>query len=250
MKNIEIKFPMLSNEKNFLERTSFINDKNRLFISGGYSDLTKKNSNQFLYYEDGFENIRILPELNEARCNHSMIVHEDILYILGGLNTNTIEVFDIENFKLESRINEGFEEVENPILFIKNNWLYSFFGKKSGKNINFVQRVNLKAKNFKWEKFFYKLEDNDLDLNFTNAACIPFGNDEVLFLGGKFENEALSKNVICFNFETKCFKNTKIKMNSAYNFNNSSFVKFNNGVFVAFADNEKEALIRINLDLL
>jgi hypothetical protein len=250
MKSIEIKFPMLSNEKKFLEKTSFINHNNRVFISGGYSELMKKNSNQFLYYEDDFENIKILPELNEARCNHSMIVHEDIIYILGGLNTNTMEIFDIENFKLESRINEGFEEVENPILFIKNNWLYSFFGKKNGKNVSFVQRVNLKAKNSKWEKFFYKLEDKDIDMNFTNAACIPFGNNEVFFMGGKYENETLTKNVISFNFESKSFKNTKIKMNNAYDFNNSSFVKFNNGIFAAFAEKEKEALIRINIDLI
>ena len=37
-------------------------------------------------------------------------------------------------------------------------------------------------------------------------------------------------------------------MNEDFCFNNSSFVKFDNGIYAAFSENEKEAIIRINID--
>ena len=88
-----------------------------------------------------------------------------------------------------------------------------------------------------------------MNLNLTNAGCIPFEDNEVFLFGGKYEDGSLTKNVICFNFDTKSFKNTKIEMDEAYSFNNSSFVNFDNRVCAAFAENKKEALIRINIDL-
>lgn len=248
MKNIEVNFPSLSNDKIFLEESSYLNFNNKIFISGGFSETANSSSKAFFLYEDELKSIRILPDLIEARKNHSMIIHDEFIYIIGGLGTNSMEIFDIENSKIENKITQGFNEVENPILFIHNNWLYSFFGKKNGKNLNIIQRLNLKAKNSKWEKFFYKNEDSDLSMNFTNAACVPHGSNEIFFFGGKMENGNLLKSVICFNFETKSFKNTKINLNEAYCFNNSSLVDFENGTFGAFAENEREAFIRINID--
>lgn len=248
MKVMEIKFPFISNFGCFLENSSFLNIKGKLYISGGSSSTTPGSSSQLLLYDQSSDSIKILADLSEARKNHSMIHHNSLIYIVGGESTKTIEIYDIENKNLKAKDYNSYEAVDNPILYVHKNFLYSFFGKKNGKFVDFLQRVNLNTANLKWEKVPFKLENKYMNIKLTNSAIIPFGDNEIFFFGGKNE-KGITKEVISFDFENKEFKNTDIVLDEAHYFNNSQFNKIASNVYSTFSTNEKENLIKVTVDL-
>lgn len=248
MKVMEIKFPIISNFNCFLENSSFLNIKGKIYISGGSSSATPEPSSQFLLYDQSSDSLKILADLKEARFNHSMIQHNNLIYIVGGENTNTMEIYDTENKTLKTKEYDDYEAVDNPILFVHRYFLYSFFGKKNGKFVDFVQRVNLNTAHLKWEKVPYKLENKDMKIKLTNSAIIPFGDNEIFFFGGKTE-KGITKEVISFDFVSKEFKTTDIVLDGAHFFNNSQFNKDASNVYSSFSSNEKENFIKVTVDL-
>jgi len=248
MKVMEIKFPIISNFNCFLENSSFLNIKGKIYISGGSSSATPEPSSQFLLYDQSSVSLKILADLKEARYNHSMIQHNNLIYIVGGENTNTMEIYDTENKTLKTKEYDDYEAVDNPILFVHRYFLYSFFGKKNGKFVDFVQRVNFKTTNLKWEKVPYKLDNKYMKIKLTNSAIIPFGENEIFFFGGKSE-KGITREVISFDFESKEFKTTDIVLDGAHFFNNSQFNKVAGNVYSSFSSNEKENFIKVTVDL-
>ena len=248
MKVMEIKFPLISNLGCFLENSSFLNINGKIYISGGSSALTPGASSQFHFYDQSCDSIKLLSDLSEARQNHSMIHYNNLIYILGGESTKTMEIYDLENKTLKAKEYNAYEAVDNPILHVYKNFLYSFFGKKNGKFVDFVQRVNLNTAHLKWEKVPYKLENKNLNTKFTNSAIIPFGDHEIFFFGGKTE-KGIIREVISFDFEGKEFKSTDIVLDEAHYFQNSQFKKIANNVYASFPSNEKENLIKVTVEL-
>lgn len=248
MKVIEIQFPSISNINCFLENSSFLNINGKIYISGGSIPTNNKDSTQFFYYDELTNSIKLLADLQEARSNHSMIHNNNHIYIVGGESTNTLEIFDIENKCFKSREYNNYEAVDNPILYVYKNFLYSFFGKKNGRFVDFVQRVNLNTANMRWEKVPYKLENKNMNINLTNSAIIPFGDSEIFFFGGKTER-GITRKVISFDFESKEFQTTDILLDEAHFFNNSQFNKIASNVYSSFSSHEKENLIKITIEL-
>lgn len=248
MSVIIVKFPLISNFSCFLENSSFLNLNGKIYISGGSSLLTPGPSSQFLSYDQSSNSVKLLADLNEARYNHSMIHYNNSIYILGGESIKNMEIYDVETKTLKAIENNSYEAVDNPILYVHKDFLYSFFGKKQGKFVDYVQRVNLQSVNLKWEKVPYKLENKNVNIKLTNSAIIPFGDKEIFFFGGKTEN-AISKEVISFNFESKEFKTTDIVLDEAHYFNNSQFNKIASNVYASFSSNERENFIKVTVDL-
>jgi len=248
MKIFEINFPILSNNKIFLEDSSFLNINGKLYICGGSLPNSNTSSNQFLIYDPQSDKMKIIKDLNETRRNHSMIYHEDKIYIVGGETCKTTEILETINKTFDSKINNKYEPVDNPILYIHKNFLYSFFGKKNGKFIEFVQRANLNTDKMIWEKIAFKLEDEKINLKLTNSAIIPFGESEIFFFGGINEN-GITNEVLSFDFNDKQFKSTDIVLDEAHFFNNSQFDIISQNVYSSFSSNEKENLIKVTVDL-
>jgi len=248
LKMMQIKFPFMSSNDLFLENSSFLNIKGKLYVSGGSYSATPGPSSQFLLYDQTSDSIKILMDLREARDNHSMILNKNNIYIVGGESTNSMEIYDLENKTIKAQEYISYEAVDNPILYVHKNFLYSFFGMKNGKFVDFVQRVNLNAANLKWEKVPYKLENKNLNIKLSNSATIPFGENEIFFFGGKTE-KGITKEVISYDFENKEFRLTDILLNEAHYFNNAQLNKISSNVYCIFSSNEKENLIKFTVGL-
>ena len=81
--------------------------------------------------------------LHESRANHLMFAYNKHIYIVGGEASKTTEVFDINGSKLICKENINYESVDNPIHWVHEDFLYSFFVKKNVKFVDFLQRINM-----------------------------------------------------------------------------------------------------------
>lgn len=244
VKKFLVKFPMLKTEKFFLKGCSWVNANGKLYVCGGmHKDSTL--SNEFFFYDHNENSIKLLKELNQHRANHSMIFYDNLIYIVGGENSSTTEIYDVVNNTLLKKDNINFEQVDNPILWIHNGYLYSFFGIKAGKSVSFVQRSNLKLDNLKWEKVTFK-KSADVQCNIYGSGIIPCGNSEIYFFGGKNENTVTNQSII-FNFETKEFSDAGVPLEQGQYFKDSRFIILGNQIFGQFSLTEYDNFLKINV---
>ena len=210
--------------------TAYCNAKNCLYFSGGEKeqsyeveeksaqynefisiDLTKLSSNN-----DKLE-INQLPNLNVPRTWHSMIfVPNKYIFIVGGSNTKTVELYDMEEKKLtkDSELNE--ERCEATLCLVNNIYLYAFYGFFLHKDYNnSIERCNLLKEERKWENI-YAVEKSALRFKPSFFAISYFKND-LLLIGGndageeerydylyKLENEEDKKDeILDYKFESK-----------------------------------------------
>jgi len=210
--------------------TAYCNAKNCLYFSGGEKeqsyeveekstqynefisiDLTKLSSNN-----DKLE-INQLPNLNVPRTWHSMIfVPNKYIFIVGGSNTKTVELYDMEEKKLtkDSQLNE--ERCEATLCLVNNVYLYAFYGFFLHKDYNnSIERCNLLKEERKWEDI-YAVEKSALRFKPSFFAISYFKND-LLLIGGndageeerydylyKLENEEDKKDeILDYKFESK-----------------------------------------------
>ena len=210
--------------------TAYCNAKNCLYFSGGEKeqsyeveeksaqynefisiDLTKLSSNN-----DKLE-INQLPNLNVPRTWHSMIfVPNKYIFIVGGSNTKTVELYDMEEKKLtkDSELNE--ERCEATLCLVNNIYLYAFYGFFLHKDYNnSIERCNLLKEERKWEDI-YAVEKSAIRFKPSFFAISYFKND-LLLIGGndageeerydylyKLENEEDKKDeILDYKFESK-----------------------------------------------
>lgn len=244
VKKYAINFPILKFEKNFLKGCSWVNAHGKLYISGGFlSDGSL--SNEFLVYDNSDHTITLLGNLNENRANHSMFFYDKNIYIMGGQNTFTTEVFNIQSNTINSKQNLNYESVDNPIIWIHAGYIYSFFGKRQGDYVDFVQRANLKLDVLKWEKIDYNKAE-DIDCNLIGCGIIPCGNTEIYFFGGKNERGPTNQSII-FNFETKQFSDAAVPLEQGQFFKDNRFIELGNQTFGQFSLTEYDNFLKINV---
>ena len=210
--------------------TAYCNAKNCLYFSGGEKeqsyeveeksaqynefisiDLTKLSSNK-----DKLE-INQLPNLNVPRTWHSMIfVPNKYIFIVGGSNTKSVELYDMEEKKLtkDSELNE--ERCEATLCLVNNIYLYAFYGFFLHKDYNnSIERCNLLKEERKWEDI-YAVEKSALRFKPSFFAISYFKNDLILIGGNdageeerydylyKLENEEDKKDeILDYKFESK-----------------------------------------------
>ena len=186
-------YPILNNINNF---TAYCNAKGLLYFSGGESEITNDLDKTSLKYNDFFAldlttltndklEINELPNLNEPRTWHSMIyVPNKYIFIVGGSNTKSVELYDIEQKKLtkDSELNEI--RCECTLCLVNNMYLYAFFGFVLHQEYNnAIERCNLLKEKRKWEYVNYeKSEGFDLNLSFFGISYIK--DNELLLIGG------------------------------------------------------------------
>jgi hypothetical protein len=178
--------------------TACCNAQNCLYFSGGEKEQPYEVEEISEKYDEFYcldlsqlnrnENKLVLNELNklnEPRTWHSMIyVPNKYIFIVGGSNTKSVELYDIEEKKLtkDSELNEI--RCECTLCLVNNMYLYAFFGFVLHQEYNnTIERCNLLKENRKWEYVNYDISQGlDLKLSFFGINYLK--DNELLLIGG------------------------------------------------------------------
>ena len=184
--------------------TAYCNAKNCLYFSGGEKEMSYENEEISEKYDEFFcldlaelknnENQLILNQigkLNEPRTWHSMIyVPNKYIFIVGGSNTKSVELYDIEQKKLtkDSELNEI--RCECTLCLVNNMYLYAFCGFIPQKDYNnSIERCNLFKENRSWEKID-TIERCKIKFNPSFFAISYYQNNDLILIGGNDQGEA------------------------------------------------------------
>ena len=182
--------------------TAFCNAKGCLYFSGGENeqtyddpDKTVAKYNDFFYIDlrelnenDNKIMIRELPNLNEPRTWNSMIyVPKKYIFIVGGSNTKSVELYNMETKTLtkDSELNENRSECS--LCLVNNTYLYAFYGFVIHQEYNkTIEKCNLLREERKWEYVEYKNTISNSETNFKLSffGISYFNNNEILLIGG------------------------------------------------------------------
>ena len=210
-RTVPLKFPENFGFNSFFLDCAHCNcTKNKcLYVTGGIDSTSEqRKSNVLLCIDikkpDEFKIIK-KASMNFARCAHTMISDNNkYIYAVGGENTNSVERYDIENDIWETLPNMISKRMY-PILYIKNEYLYAFFGKyKSGEYPCSIERLNISSisglSNPCWEMIMFS-NQKDIDLRYYGCALHEI-DGLLYFFGGKC-NEKSSNKILFYNFEQK-----------------------------------------------
>jgi hypothetical protein len=182
--------------------SSFCSAKGVFYISGGeneeqvdikksteeYCDFVSINMNKINSYNLYLET---LPDLVVKRTWHSMIfVPKQYIFIVGGLNTKTVEIYDIDKNEiyLDSELKE--RRCEPTMCLVNNIYLYAFCGFSPFHDfIDNIERCNLLKKKREWEYIEYS---NKLNPSFFGVSY--FKDNEILLISSKDNLDDNNKN--------------------------------------------------------
>ena len=175
--------------------TAYCNAKSKLYFSGGENEQTYDPDKTVAKYNDFFyidlneiksnpEKISIseLQNLNESRTWHSMIfVPNNYIFIVGGSNTKTVELFNMENqeLKIDSELNET--RGECTLCLVNDTFLYAFCGFLLHQEYNSsIEKCNLRKEKRTWEYVEYNTNGIIFKPSFFGVSY--FKDDQILLL--------------------------------------------------------------------
>ena len=224
-KNLE--FPPQMGLSQFLANSAWVNYNNHLYVSGGVY-----GSNSFILYNPIKSRFTRHTDSLFSHEEHSLIANGQYVFLVGGFNNKT-ERYNIKEKKFESLGELKFIQ-KRPILFIYNNYLYSFFGMdENNQIIDKVQRRNIKNLKGKWEEVAINNEKN-IDVKMYGAGIIKISEDVIYFLGGK-GNEGLRQTCIEFNFKNMSLNNTPYNLEDKAYFKEGVLMRLNENSYGNFS---------------
>lgn len=228
----------------FLSSSGKVNTSKGIYISGGL-DALNKESNLFFFLNPVTNELLRYHNLLSAKHNHSLIYYNGFIYSVGGFDSNTAEKYDIKENKWVSLPNMLISERQKPMLYIKDSWLYAFFGYDQNGFISSIERINIKSVKSRWENVLYS-NPSKLDLNFYGAGIINSGS-HIFFLGGKSKDSTLNS-ILLFNFENNTFEvNESLSLNDYCYFDESMFVSIDNDQYILM-NKENDEILNINFN--
>jgi hypothetical protein len=220
--------------KVFPEKCAWFNKDNKLYISGGY--VNGQISEQFLRYDPIRNSIERLHDLPEKRHSHTMIIDDkNNLYVVGG-NLTSISKYSIEKEKW-SKIN-GVLTINrfHPILYIRGNVLYVFFGNNMFDSyVNSVEKGNLIGNND-----FTVIKNANYNLAYS--TIIPGDKDSIFIIGGKGD----VKESIKYNFSTNEFSSSPFILSESASFHQTIMPKLGDGIFGYFSLDDGFSFIKLS----
>ena len=183
--------------------SAYCNAKGFLYFSGGEKELaydleetpTRYNEFYCIDLEELNKNtdklvINQLNNLIEERTWHSMIyVPNKYIFIVGGSNTKSVELYDMEEKKLtkDSELNEL--RCECTLCLVNNMYLYAFCGFLLHQDYNnSIERCNLFKENRNWE-YINSVENCKFKFNPSFFGISYFQNNDLLLIGGNDTSE-------------------------------------------------------------
>jgi hypothetical protein len=242
-KNTETKdldFPNLLGIKSFLKDCSWVNYNNKLYILGG-EDRGKKSC-LFIEY-DGIKNsFKRLPESKLPHTHHSLLAFENSIYCIGGKDMEC-EKYDFDTNTWTNLPKLNFVQ-ENPVLYVHNNILYSFFGNdENGKKSDNIQKLNIKNPKSKWLNVVYNR--NGLNLKMSGCGIIKINENCIYFFGGKTE-DGISKDAIEFDFSSMRANKTKCQLGQSAFFKDSLMLKVSGDQYVNYSMDKENPIILVS----
>ena len=242
-KNTETKdldFPNLLGIKSFLKDCSWVNYNNKLYILGG-EDRGKKSC-LFIEY-DGIKNsFKRLPESKLPHTHHSLLAFENSIYCIGGKDMEC-EKYDFDTNTWTNLPKLNFVQ-ENPVLYVHNNILYSFFGNdENGKKSDNIQKLNIKNPKSKWLSVVYNR--NGLNLKMSGCGIIKINENCIYFFGGKTE-DSISKDAIEFDFSSMRANKTKCQLGQSAFFKDSLMLKVSDDQYVNYSMDKENPIILVS----
>ena len=193
-------YPELNTLNSF---TAYCNAKNCLYFSGGEKEQPYEKEDNSLPYDEFIcidltelstnKNKLVINKLNNLinpRTWHSMIfVPNKYIFIVGGSNTKSVELYDIEEKKLteDSELNEI--RCECTLCLVNNTYLYAFYGFLLHQDYNnSIERCNLLKEERKWENINV-IENCAVKFKPSFFAISYFLKDNLLLIGGNDTGE-------------------------------------------------------------
>ena len=193
-------YPELNTLNSF---TAYCNARNCLYFSGGEKEQPYEKEDNSLPYDEFIcidltelstnKNKLVINKLNNLinpRTWHSMIfVPNKYIFIVGGSNTKSVELYDIEEKKLteDSELNEI--RCECTLCLVNNTYLYAFYGFLLHQDYNnSIERCNLLKEERKWENINV-IEKCAVKFKPSFFAISYFLNDNLLLIGGNDTGE-------------------------------------------------------------
>jgi hypothetical protein len=229
----QVKFGTLTS-KTFPEKCSWFNLDNKLYISGGY--INNQMTEQFLRYDPIRNTIERLHDLPEKRQSHTMISDDNNnLYLVGG-NTNIISKYNINEEKWTNLKGKLLITRFHPIVYIKNNFLYVFFGNNMFSNyVNSVEKGSLNG-----NSDFTII--NRANYNLAYSTIIPGDKDSIFIIGGKGD----VKESIKYNFSTNEFSSSPFTLSESASFHQTIMPKLGEGIFGYFSLDDGFSFIKLS----
>lgn len=240
-KNIE--FGPLHGIKNFLLDCAWVNFDNKIYISGGNENGLPNKS--FFVYDPRKGTFIRLPDMKVAHASHSMYATKEFIYVIGG------ETVKCEKYNLQTRewtmMADLCQIQKHPVLYINQNYLYSFFGLDENNNYtDFIQRIQLKNDKCKWISVFYSR--NDIDMRILGCGIIKVDENEVYFLGGK-DKDGLRKTTMKYDFGNHSLTQTDFTINSGAYFMDTTLIALGEGFYGNFSLEEKGFFMKFTLEV-
>ena len=238
-KTKDLDFPNLLGINKFLKDCSWVNYNNKLYILGG--EDKGKESHLFIEY-DGIKNaFKRLPDSLFPHINHSLFAYENSIYCIGGKETDCERYdFDLNTWTILPKLNVV---QENPVLYVHNSILYSFFGKaENGNKSDIIQKLNLKNAKAKWANVIYNR--NGCNLNMIGCGIIKINENCIYFFGGETEN-GVSKDAIEFDFSCLKANKTLCTLGERAYFKDSLLLKVDDDQYANYSMEKENPLILV-----
>ena len=196
-------------------KTSFCNNNNFLFLSGG--EYHNEIIDNFWMINKKIYSIMI-KKLPSPKCNHSMIPIDDNNIIIIGGNDHKTYLFNAN--KNEFSVMENTNNIHyKPILFLWENYIYCF---SEQNNSIIAEKILFSKKNEKWEiislNFINEnelLENNIKFKNNINQNILIIFENKKIFFYNPLNNNIKKIDKDNFNFEFEICQNDK----NVYNIN-------------------------------
>ena len=236
----DLDFPNLLSIKTFLKDCSWVNYNNKLYILGG--EEKGKKSHLFIEYNGIKNTFKRLPDSKFGHTNHSLFAFENTIYCVGGKETDCEKYdFDTNTWVILPKLN--FVQ-ENPVLYMHNNILYSFFGNdENGKKCDNAQKLNTKNPKSKWVNVVYNR--NGCNLKMSGCGIIKINENCIYFFGGKTDN-GISKNAIEFDFNSMKANKTTCQLEQNAFFKDSLMLKVSEDQYINYSMDKENPLILVS----
>ena len=218
-----LKFSAFIGIKNFLPKSSILNDGKHLYISGG--SLEKNESNSFILFNT--QNLVRLPFMSFSRSNHTSLKLSNLYYCIGGVNNRTCEYFNSNDLTWQTLPSLNYSREKSNVLVFNNSNLYCFFGKYKEKKIQTEMEVlDLNIKKV-WELLIFENTDK-INQMLNGSSLLHLNSDEVILIGGKTNKDKYNKNVILLNTKKRTLNKIGENQKDYYFLENQSHFIGNN----------------------
>jgi len=200
--------------KTFLPGSSTLHFDNSLFITGG--ELYEEPSNFFLKISIKEKIVEELIELNFPRRFHSMMnILDKFIMVIGGWNSNKVEIIDTSNLKnWEILPSMNCERSDCTAYLFNNHFVYIFGGWDYNTKIcipdveryelfSNISNMNPQEINYKNKWEIIRIRNNSMFLQKYNMGLIPMYEkgvnklyEEILLVGGYDEEYDYSNSIV------------------------------------------------------